>query len=240
MNRTLRSIAAGLAAGVALTAGGAAATADPPARPGVVKPSHEDRDERHVLKALAQVDKRLAKVADHKHLSRLGEDVRAAVLANIDADRGSLAELADAVRSGDEALDLGQLRRDVRGFGPQHYRQAVQDLRRAARLAERVAETRVALGTFVAPEGSSYDPEPDLLLADQGVATATELALAVTMSSDKQDLRAVKRALAGAQAALGAVRDYLEGEVSQEEPVSEESEVPEEEPVTEAPAEPMP
>ena len=241
MNSTARKAAGAVALAVALGAGTPVVTATAAhAKSAHVTTEHADKKGgqkaaqalRKVLQEVAKADKRLGHLARESRTSRLGEAEKAAVLANISSDRQALAELAAAVQSPESTVDLGELRDALKELRPQNYNQVVNDLRHAARLTADIAAARTAL------EGEAAAPVAELDAAQLLVDAAVAKALAITASSDRASLRAVKVDLAAAHASFDVVADYLENRA--EEPVVEEELVVEEEPVEEPVVDPLP
>ena len=253
MRRTTRTAAGALTLAVALSAGSPlAATAAGHDTTGHDKASHAKADKgekadkgskgakkaaqelRQVLRDLAKVDERLAKVVREDRIAAIG-DHAAAVLANVAADRAALTELATSVQVVDSGLDLREVRKALRDVREQNYNKVVNDLRHALELAAEIEAARVALATDPAA------PVADLDAAQLALDAAVAKALLITASSDKDELRAVKADLQAAHQAFEVVSDYLES-LAADEPTEDEvvAEEPAEEPVVEEPVEEEP
>ena len=162
---------------------------------------------RQALRDIARVDARLDRAVRHSRLERLGAEARTAVLANVALDRAKLATLKTAVGAADSVLDLRQVRRNLRQTRPQVYTVVINDLRQAARIQART----VANDALLADAGDA-DAVAANDAAKTAVAEAVTLAVKVTATSSKSELRAVHAAVVTARKALRAVADALEAD----------------------------
>jgi hypothetical protein len=151
-----------------------------------------------VLRDIARTSAALDRTVRANRIGTLAEDVQAAVVANVEADKAALAALATAVSSPDSTQDLRQVRRDVRQVRPENYVQAVNVLRKAARVA-----------------AAATDDAEATALVDSAVATA----LTVTASSPKSLLREARADLAAAQALLDTDEDGTDTTTEEPAPV---------------------
>lgn len=165
--------------------------------------NHGSQAVEHLQKQLTRQLERLGDRLDHatreSRLESLSDEARAAVLANVVADRTALADLATLVAAATTRDELSGLRQQVRAVHPDNYVVIVADLRHASRLSARIAELRATLADPVLL--ASLD-EADVL-----VGTATDKALAITAMSGRADVRAVRTDLVAAQQIVGAVAD---------------------------------
>ena len=85
-----------------------------------------------VLKDIAHLDTLLGKFAASVRASKTTAEHKAAVLANVAADRAALAELSQVVKEADATVtDLKQVRRDLKAYRVLDFQVAVNLLRRA-------------------------------------------------------------------------------------------------------------
>lgn len=195
MNRSARVLAAVVTAATLTLAGPGlqtAASAKPHTHVAHVKGGHAalaKGDVAKVLRDIARTSKALDRSVRDNRVGTLADDVLAAVLANVEADKAALAELATAVSAPDSTVDASQVRRDLRQLRPENYVLSVNVLRKAARVAAAATDNAEATA-----------------LVDSAVATA----LTVTASSPKSLVRDARADLAAAQALLDADADTTE------------------------------
>jgi hypothetical protein len=161
------------------------------------------KDKRLVLKDIAHLDTTLGKFAASVRVSKVGAERKAAVLANVAADRAALASLAQTLKDADATLtDLKQVRRDLKAYRVSNYPMAVNLLRQADALAAEIDALR--------PEVVAGTQEALTLDEAQGqVSQAVEGAYAITGTSGKVALHKVKVLLASANADVEAIKDTL-------------------------------
>jgi len=207
MTRSART-AARAAAGaltLAVTLGAGAAVAAPHAGANghaAHAQSHRvDHAQRHVLVRIANLDARLGGVLRNGPASSLDDAVRQQVADNVLADRDTLSKLAAGVMENPTG-NVAVVRETLKGLRVANYRLVVNELARAARLAGAVADAQTALA------GDPAAPVAELDAAVAALQDAVDQALQVTAFSSKSDVRAVRTALAKAQASLGVVQDY--------------------------------
>ena len=147
-------------------------------------------DIRKVQRDIARLTKALDRTVRPSRIGTLAEDVQAAVVAGVEADKATLAGLGEAAAAADSTLDLRQVRRDLRKVRVENYRLSVNVLRQAARVQAAAAENPGAAAL---------------------VASAVAKALTVTAASPKSLVRE-------AQADLAAARDLLDTEPEPTEP----------------------
>jgi hypothetical protein len=194
MNRSARVLAAVLTTAALSLAGpglqaasakphpaGAHAKGGPAAAPKGGPATAAKGDVVKVLRDIARTSKALDRTVRDNRVGTLADDVRTAVVGNVDADKAALAELATAVSAPESTLDPSQVRRDLRQLRPENYVLAVNVLRKAARVAAAATDNAEATA-----------------LVDSAVATA----LTVTAASPKSLLREARADLADAQALL--------------------------------------
>jgi hypothetical protein len=192
VNRLSRAlVAAATATAVSLVGASVeAAIAKPPASHGGGQAAHAGghgkadvakSDVRKVLRDIDRVTRRLDQAVRASRIDGLAQETQDALLANVEADKGVLAELAATVSAADGTTDLRQARRDVRALRVENYVLAVNVLRQAARVGE-------------AADGNA---EATALLG-----SAVEKALAVTAESVKADVKAARADLVAAKALL--------------------------------------
>ncbi len=234
MKTTTRTAAVLLAAAVTFGPGSPVAATDAadPAKPGHVRADKGDHGKgdhgkgaskkgsqelRQLLRDLDKADARLAKVAKESRTSRIG-DHAAAVLANVAADRAALAELRTAVAAPDSSLDPREVRRELKELRIQNFGKAINDLRHALKLTEKITDARA-------------DAEGDaaalavLDAAQAAVDSAVAKALLISATSDRSELRAVRVDLQAAHAALdGLPEDESETETEDEDETDDDSE----------------
>ncbi len=119
-------------------------------------------------------------------IGTLAEDVQAAVVANVEADKQDLVWLAEDVAAAGGTVDVRQVRADLRDLRPENYVLAVNVLRKAARVG--AAATDSAEATAL-------------------VQSAVDLALTVTAASPKSVLREARAALSAAEELLEPTAD---------------------------------
>ena len=119
-------------------------------------------------------------------IGTLAEDVQAAVVANVEADKQDLVWLAEDVAAAGGTVDVRQVRADLRDLRPENYVLAVNVLRKAARVG--AAATDSAEATAL-------------------VQSAVDLALTVTATSPKSVLREARAALSAAEELLEPTAD---------------------------------
>lgn len=185
--------------------------------------------QRVTLRAFAVTDARLARVATSPRVAALGAELADAVVANIALDRAALAELKVAVEAADSSLDLGQVRRDLRGVKVANYLQAVAVANGAASALEQVAANDAALSELAAGGTDVTEAQAANEAAGAAATAALEAAVTVTATSTKAVLAGARSELATARELLEAVEAFL-AEQTVEEPVVEEP-VTEEQPV---------
>lgn len=179
---------------------------------GAAKAGAAKGDSAKVLRDIDRLKAALDRTMRENRIGTLADDVRATLLASVEADKLALADLAAAATAADSTLDLRQVRRDLRDVRPENYVLAVNVLRKAARLAEASAANAEALA-----------------LVDEAAATA----LLVNASSPKSQLREARAGLAEAQALLDDDADATEDPAT-EDPATEDPAT--EDPATEDPA----
>jgi hypothetical protein len=138
-------------------------------------------DVAKVLRDIARTSKALDRTVRDNRVGTLADDVKAAVVLNVEADKAALAALGTAVSAPDSTVDLSQVRRDLHQLRPENYVLSVNVLRKAARVAAAATDNAEATA-----------------LVGSAVATA----LTVTASSPKSLLRDARADLAAAQALL--------------------------------------
>jgi hypothetical protein len=158
-------------------------------------------DSAKVLRDITRLSTALDRTMRENRIGTLAEDVQTALLANVEADKLALTDLATAAAAADSTLDLRQVRRDLREVRPENYVLSVNVLRKAAKLAEAAAANAEALA-----------------LVDEAAATA----LTVNASSPKSLLREARASLAEAQALLDDEADATDDPATEgTEPVTE-------------------
>jgi hypothetical protein len=210
MNRSARTLAA-VVATAALTLIGQALQTAASAKPdhvgshalgGQAKGAAAQGGAAKVLRDIERTSKALDRTVRENRIGTLADEVQAAVVASVEADKLALAGLAVGVAAADSTLDLRQVRRDLHQVRPENYVLSVNVLRKAARVAEAATDNAEATA-----------------LVDSAVATA----LSVTASSPKSLLRDARADLAAAQAVLDA--DIDEPDTTEETvPVTEPAE----------------
>ena len=218
--RTAAAAAAGaVALAVALGGGGPVAAAVPAAHSKPAQASGHghghggqgshgasaDQALRQLLRQIAQADARLAHTVRDSRTARLDADAKAALLANVDADRQALTDLAASLQAPDATVDLDAVQSSLRELHPENYTEAANFLRKAARLAAAIADATAAV------EGDPAAPVDALAAAQASLDSAVAKALLVTASSSRDDLRGVQTDLSAAEDSLGTVLDYLDG-----------------------------
>lgn len=177
-----RTLAAGLAALALATPVAMKAAAD--ATPGkshattkaphVKAPHVKAPQTKQLLKAISVKDAQLVRLAAADRTTRLADDNEAAVVANIDADRATLAALrADAEADG-STLDVNATRRTLHDFRVVNYVLSTNIVRQGEGLAA----------------GAVADP-----VAAAQIDAAIVAALAITAESTKSDVRAARALL---------------------------------------------
>lgn len=175
--RRLTAVALATAALVAPSALSATAVAAKPD-----KPAHATAGQtRQLLKDIAGKDARLARLATGHAVVRLADDTEAAVVAQVDAARTTLADLRTSAEAADSTLDTRAVRKELHSFRVENLRIVVTIVSKVERLEEAAAA----------------DPE-----AVTHLAAAEAAALAITATSTKADLRAAREHLQAAQAEL--------------------------------------
>jgi hypothetical protein len=236
MQRSARIASAAVAAALTMGVAGPAASAHAasPAHAQHAKVAHVKapkiakaaaKDKRLVIKDITHVDTMLGKFATSVRASKTNGEHRAAVLANVAADRAALADLAQIVKDADATVtDLKQVRRDLKKYRVSNYQVAVNLLRQADALAAEIDALRaeVVAGT---QETLTLDE------AEGKVRGAVEGAHANTATSGTVALHEVKVLLSSANADVEAVGDALAAteEADAEAPTTED-------PTTEDPA----
>ena len=215
MKRSTSVAAVALSVSVALGFAAPAAVARPPAdHPTHVKAEHNKTDKaaqparqkvRQALRDIDRMDATLDRAVRKSRVERLAADVQTTVLGNVALDHARLATLKTAVEAADTALALRQVRKDVRKTRPQVYTVVINDLRQATKIQARTVANDALLG-----EAGDADAAAANEAAKTAAAEAVALALKVTATSSKAELRAVHAAVVTARKALGAVADALE------------------------------
>ena len=196
MTRSARTLAAALTTAVALTitgsmintaeakpaSAGAHAKADKAAKGGKAIV----REQRMVLQAITRLSTALDRNVKPSRIEMLPTEQQDALLANVEADQGILAALREDVLAADSALDLRQVRTDLKSFRVENYLHATNALVEALELQAELA---------------AY---PDLVEAAALVAGAVEKALTVTAESPRSLLQEIRADLAAAQELLEA------------------------------------
>jgi hypothetical protein len=229
MKRSTSVAAVALSVSVALGFAAPAAVAGPPAdHPTHVKAEHNKTDKaaqparqkvRQVLREIARVDTKLDRAVRPSRIARLDAAAQTAVLVNVALDHAKLAELKTAVETADSGLDLRQVRKDLRQTRPQAYTVVINDLRQAAKIQARTVANDALLADAANPDAVAANET-----AKTAVAEAVALALKVTATSAKSELRAVHAAVVTARKALGAVADALEPDEGDEPDDAEQDE----------------
>lgn len=216
MQRSARIASAAVAAALMMGVAGPAATAQAasPAHPKHAKVAQVKtkatkatkaaaKDKRLVLRDIAHVDALLGKFAASVRASKIGADHRAALLANVAADRAALAELSQVVKDADATVtDLKQVCRDLKAYRVSNYQAAVNLLRQADALAAEIDRLRA--------EVVSGSEQALTLDGAQGkVGDAVGGAHAITATSATVAVRGVKVLLSSARADVDAVQAAL-------------------------------
>ena len=139
-----------------------------------------------LVRDLTRLSAALDRTVRPSRIGTLAEDVQAAVVANVEADRQDLAVLAEDVAAAGGTVDVRQVRADLRDLRPENYVLAVNVLRKAARVG--AAATDSAEATAL-------------------VQSAVDLALTVTATSPKSLLREARAALSAAEELLEPTAD---------------------------------
>jgi len=177
-----------------------------------------------VQREIEQREAALARIAGSRGLARLSAQDATVVRTSLATDRAALAALADQVPATTTAAELLDLATRVRAVQPDNYSLAMTELRRAARLQQRLLDARAAtaeaasLLADLAAEGLDVAALSDGLeavtracdLATSAAATAADLARGLAATSDREDLHAVVAALASAGDALEVAEEQLE------------------------------
>ncbi len=221
-----RAVAAALTAAVALSAAAPAATAAghghgsaPHGHGAATKGGHSGNGGHHVparvshasrqlLHEIATLDARLVRVSRDTRTAGLGADDRAAILANVAADRAALADLRAAAAAADSTLDVRSVTRGLHSLHPEVYAQVLAALRRAASLRVTVAETGTALDAVTDRDVTAGRTAVDQ--ADALLSSAVETALTARAASSASLLRGVRADLASASTALEAAQAVLD------------------------------
>jgi Spy/CpxP family protein refolding chaperone len=151
-----------------------------------------EHHQQQLTREIDRVGDRMDRATRESRLAPLADDVRAGVLGNVEADKAALADLAALVDAATTRSDLNDLRKQLRDVRPENYDVTVANLRSADRLSDRIADLRTAAAGD--PTALAAFDEADAL-----VASATDKALAITASSSKADVRAVKADLVAAK-----------------------------------------
>lgn len=136
---------------------------------------------KQLLKDVAGKDRRLARLATSRAVTRLADDTEVELVASIEESRAGLGEIEAAVEAADSAVDTRAARKELRSFRVENFRLVVNILRQAEGLTEAAAT----------------DAEAQAFL-DQ----AEEAALAITATSTKGDVRAARALLRDAKGEL--------------------------------------
>ena len=227
-----RAVAAALAAAVALGAGATSATAAGHGHDGTADghgaaehahggaagaPGRHGRhdtsarvahERRQLVRQIAILDARLAHVSRDTRTAWLDADDRTAVLANVAADRASLADLAEAAGAADGTVDLRSVGKDLHGVHPEVYAQVLSALRRAAALRVTVAADRTALEGITDRDVTAGRTAVDEAFAL--VSSAVQQALGVRATGPLSVMRGVRADLASASEALQGVEAVLD------------------------------
>lgn len=137
---------------------------------------------KQLLKDVAREDRQLVTLATSQRLTELADDTEAELVVNITEARATLADVRTAVEAADSSLDTRAARKELRSFRVQNFKQAVHVLTKVEDLTDAAA----------------VDPEAQTFLAQAEAA-----ALAVTATSTKADVKAVKALLESAKVELG-------------------------------------
>ena len=117
------------------------------------------------------MDAKLARLATSKRTTRLADDVEAALLANMTADRAALAVLRSEYESSDSGLDADAERDELREFRVVNYVHAGNILRQAGKAEEKLTDEATASARL-----------------EKAVAAALE----ITAASTKSQVRAAR------------------------------------------------
>lgn len=139
-----------------------------------------------LVRDITRLSAALDRTVRPSRIGTLAEDVQAAVVANVEADKQDLAWLAEDVAAAGGTVDVRQVRAGLRDLRPENYVLSVNVLRKAARVG--AAATDSAEATAL-------------------VQSAVDLALTVTASSPKSLLREARAALSAAEELLAPTAD---------------------------------
>ena len=126
---------------------------------------------KQLLKRVSVMDAKLARLATSKRTTRLADDVEAALLANMTADRAGLAVLRSEYESSDSGLDADAERDELREFRVVNYVHAGNILRQAGKAEEKLTDEATASARL-----------------EKAVAAALE----ITAASTKSQVRAAR------------------------------------------------
>lgn len=189
MKRSARTLAA-VVTTAALTLTGQALATSAAAKPQHAGSHAKGSSVKGGAAALVRDITRLSAALDRtvrpSRIGTLAEDVQAAVVANVEADKQDLAWLAEDVAAAGGTVDVRQVRAGLRDLRPENYVLSVNVLRKAARVG--AAATDSAEATAL-------------------VQSAVDLALTVTASSPKSLLREARAALSAAEELLAPTAD---------------------------------
>lgn len=189
MKRSARTLAA-VVTTAALTLTGQALATSAAAKPQHAGSHAKGSSVKGGAAALVRDITRLSAALDRtvrpSRIGTLAEDVQAAVVANVEADKQDLAWLAEDVAAAGGTVDVRQVRAGLRDLRPENYVLSVNVLRKAARVG--AAATDSAEATVL-------------------VQSAVDLALTVTASSPKSLLREARAALSAAEELLAPTAD---------------------------------
>lgn len=184
MKRSARALAA-VVTTAALTLTGQALATSASAKPQHAGSHAKGSSVKGSTAALVRDITRLSAALDRtvrpSRIGTLAEDVQAAVVANVEADKQDLAWLAEDVAAAGGTVDVRQVRADLRDLRPENYVLSVNVLRKAARVGAAATES---------PEATAL------------VQSAVDLALTVTATSPKSVLREARAALSAAEELL--------------------------------------
>jgi hypothetical protein len=185
MKRSARALAAVVTTAALTLTGQALATSAASAKPHHAGSHAKGSSVKGGTAALVRDITRLSAALDRtvrpSRIGTLAEDVQAAVVANVEADKQDLAWLAEDVAAAGGTVDVRQVRADLRDLRPENYVLSVNVLRKA---------TRVGAAATESPEATAL------------VQSAVDLALTVTATSPKSVLREARAALSAAEELL--------------------------------------
>lgn len=209
--RSVRAVAAGAAVVFSLGVGMSTAVADGGPGGGSNGGGHgsghgggdhgANTFENAQAKLLRDVDRAvrgLDRATSEKRLRGLSAEVQSAVVANVEADKAGLALLKDQALVATTPDELKAVVVELRAYRTENYVIVLNGLRFAARLGEQVTEARVA---------NADNPDVLAILEEvQGLLDgAVAQAEAVTATSERADVKAVKSALQEAKDLFGSV-----------------------------------